>query len=297
MSELEVVLEGGHFYEGARWHEGRLWVSDFFGHQVVSTDTRGDVRTEAKVPTQPSGLGWLPDGRLLIVSMLDQTILRREASGELTVVADGSTLTGGQQLNDMVVDRAGRAFVSSLGFNPHVGDPIATGPLLRVDPDGSISVAASDLHMPNGLTILAGPDGDVLVVAETLGNRLSAFDIGADGALSARRDWARFGAPRTTDDLMGAMGELSALPDGLASDAEGAVWFADALRGMAVRVAAGGEVLQEIPTGNGTFSVALGGDDGHTLFLCVAPDFSPGPRTEKAEAKVLATRVDVPARA
>jgi sugar lactone lactonase YvrE len=217
MTTLSPVLDKGYFFEGARWHDGRLWVSDFFGHEVVSADTRGEVTIEAVVDNQPSGLGWLPSGELLVVSMLDKKLLRRESTGTLVEVADISVEARDSQANDMVVDANGRAYISALGFNPYVGEPISRAPLIRVDPDGAVTVVAVDLDMPNGLAILGG---NVVVVAETLGNRLSAFDIGADGSLGARRDWAVFGPARSTDDLLVAMGEMRVGADGIVADSQ-----------------------------------------------------------------------------
>ena len=291
MTTLAPVLDKGHFFEGARWREGRLWVSDFFGHRVISTDTRGEVTIEALVDNQPSGLGWLPDGELLVVSMLNQKLLRRQSTDTMVEVADISVQAGGSQANDMVVDAHGRAYISVLGFNPYVGEPISRAPLIRVDPDGSVVVVAEGLDMPNGLAIL---DGSVLVVAETLGNRLSAFDIEPDGSLGPRRDWAIFGPPRSTDDLMVAMGEMRVGADGIVADSQGGVWVADGLHNRALRVE-GGAVTAEISTGEfGCYSCALGGAQGKTLFLCVAPDFSAELRSAAAESHVLAVAVDVP---
>lgn len=296
MTTLAPVLDKGHlkghFFEGARWHEGRLWVSDFFGHRVVSTDTRGDVTIEAVVDNQPSGLGWLPSGELLVVSMLDRKLLRRESTGALTEVADVSVQARGSEANDMVVDAHGGAYISVLGFNPYIGEPISRAPLIRVDPDGSVAVVAEDLNMPNGLAIL---DGEVLVVAETLGNRLSAFDIEADGSLGSRRDWATFGPRRSSDDLMVAMGEMRVGADGIVADSQRGVWVADSLHNRAIRVEEGGAVTDEISTGEfGCYSCALGGAQGKTLFLCVAPDFSAELRSAAAESHVMAAAVDVP---
>ena len=289
---MEVVLEGGHFFEGARWHRDRLWVSDFFAHRVCSTDTLGDVRTEAKVLTQPSGLGWLPDGRLLVVSMLDQTLLRREHWGELTVVARLSDQVDGNQLNDMAVDERGRAYLTSLGFDPHGGDPIAPAPLCRVDPDGTVTVVARDLAMPNGIAVLPG---GVLVVAETLGNRLTGFDIAEDGSLTNRRDWAEFGPRPGTTDVGEALGRLAVMPDGIAVDSLGGIWVADFPRARVIRVVEGGEITDEVSTGGlPSFSCALGGAAGTTLFICVAPNFSPGRCSAAADSMVLATEVTVP---
>lgn len=293
MTTLSPVLDKGHFFEGARWHDDRLWVSDFFGHQVVSLDLKGDVTVEAVVDNQPSGLGWLPSGELLVVSMLDRKLLRRESTGAVVQLADVSVEARGSQANDMVVDANGRAYISVLGFDPYVGESISSAPLIRVDPDGSVVIVAEDLNMPNGLAILGG---NVLVVSETLGNRLSAFDIRADGSLGARRDWATFGPPRSTDDLMAAMGEMRVGADGIVADSQGGVWVADGLYNRAIRVEEGGTVTDEVSTGEfGCYSCALGGVEGKTLFLCIAPDFSAELRSAAAESHVVAVAVDVPA--
>jgi sugar lactone lactonase YvrE len=293
VTNMRIILDKGHFFEGPRWRGDRLFLSDFFAHQVLSTDLDSNVRIEAEVDQQPSGLGWLPDGRLLIVSMLDQKLLRREEDGTLVVIAELAKESGGEQLNDMVVDSQGRAYISSLGFNPHLGEPIGPAPLIRVDPDGAVTLAVPrDMNMCNGLGII----GSTLVVSETLGNRLLGFDIEHDGSLTGRRDWADFGPRITTTDLMEAMGQVVVAPDGLCPDSSGAVWVADALGNRAIRVAEGGKILQEISTGElGCYSCTLGGPDGRTLFLCVAPDFSDTARAAVAEAQVFAVEVEVPA--
>jgi sugar lactone lactonase YvrE len=291
MGELTVVVEKFSFLEGPRWRDGRIWVSDFYTEQVVSTDEHGaDLRVEALVLAQPSGLGWLPDGRLLIVSMRDHRVLRREPNGELAVHAELSEHATGL-LNDMVVDANGRAWVGNFGFDLMIGAPIAPAPLVRIDPDGRTTVATEPLHFPNGAVI----SGTTLIVSETFGHRISAFDIAADGGLSPRRDWATFGAVPATTDVEEALGQLSVAPDGMCLDAEGAVWIADALHNRALRVREGGEVLQEISTGDtGVYALALGGDDGRTLYLCTAPGFAEHERRHTREAKLLSTRVEVP---
>jgi sugar lactone lactonase YvrE len=291
MSDLAVVVEKYSFLEGPRWHDGRIWVSDFYTHQVVSADEHGgDLRVEAQVPAQPSGLGWLPDGRLLIVSMRDHRLLRREPDGALSVHADVSSHAGGL-LNDMVVDSRGRTWVGNFGFDLMAGAPIAPAPLVRVDPDGSSTVASEPLHFPNGAVIT----GNTMIVNETFGHRISAFEIDADGGLSERRDWASFGPVPATTDVGEALGQLSVAPDGMCLDAEGAVWIADALGNRALRVREGGEVLQEISTGDtGVYALALGGADGRTLYLCTAPGFAEHERRHSRAAKLLAARVDVP---
>jgi sugar lactone lactonase YvrE len=293
--ELTVVLDKLSYLEGPRWHDGRVWVSDFYTHQVLSALPDGsDPRVEAEVPTQPSGLGWLPDGRLLIVSMRDHRLLRREASGELVVHADLSEFCTGH-LNDMVVDSAGRAYVGNFGFDLMAGDDMRTAALVRVDPDGTATQVADDLYFPNGAAIIRnGSIGSDLVVAETLGNRISAFALGADGSVGERRDWATFGDPPADRAFGEVLAALVVGADGICADAEGAVWAADALGNRAVRIV-GGEIVQTVDAGTGVFAVTLGGDDGHTLFLCTAPSFAEHERRDTRDAVLLATRVEVPA--
>jgi sugar lactone lactonase YvrE len=292
VGELSTVLEGYSFLEGPRWREGRLWVSDFYTHRVVSTDLRGDVRVEAEVPGQPSGLGWLPDGRLLVVSMRDHRVLRREPDGELVEHADLSAYTGGHS-NDMVVDAAGRAYVGDFGFDLMSGAPVRMTSLIRVEPDGTTAVAAEDMRFPNGALALDG----VLLVAETLGARISAFDIAGDGSLSGRRDWARFGDAPDTEDVGETIAALAVAPDGISGpDAEGAIWVADALGNRVLRVREGGEIAEEISTGEvGVYACVLGGENGRTLFLCTAPGFAEHERRDTREARLLAVDVAVPA--
>jgi sugar lactone lactonase YvrE len=289
--ELTTVLSERAYLECPRWHEGRLWIVDFYTYEVLSMAEDGsDVRVEASVPQQPSGLGWLPDGRLLVVSMRDSTILRREADGELVVHADLSSYVAGHP-NDMVVDDQGRAFVGNFGFDLMGGADVAPTVLLRVDPDGSVTQVADGLWFPNGSVITE--DG-VLLVDETFGNRVSAFDIAPDGSLSARRDWARFGDVPTATQLGEVLPSLAVAPDGCGLDAEGCLWLADAVNGRVLRVREGGEVVDEIAVDMGVFACMLGGSDGRTLFLCCAPDFDEHARSAAREAELRTVRVDVP---
>lgn len=292
MAGPSVVLAKQAYLEGPRWHDGRIWVSDFYTEQVVSADEHGgNVKVEAEVAGRPSGLGWLPDGRLLVVSMTDHRLLRREHDGSLVVHADLSGHVS-WPLNDMVVDDQGRAWVGNFGFDIMNGARPVPTPLLRVDPDGGVSVVSEPLHFPNGAVVL----GETLIVAESFGNRVSAFDILADGSLSERRDWARLGPVPASADFEERLGEVAVVPDGIAVDAEGALWVADAIGNRAIRLREGGEILEEISSGdNGTYAVALGGTDGRTLYLCTAPDFSEHNRKDTREAELLSVRVDVPA--
>jgi sugar lactone lactonase YvrE len=242
------------------------------------------------VPGQPSGLGFLPDGRALIVSMRDHRILVRGDSGELTEHADLSDAVPAV-LNDMIVDERGRAYVGNFGFDLMSGAPLRYTTLTRVDPDGTVSTVAEDLGFPNGMVILPG---GVLVVAETFAGRLTAFDVDEDGRLSNRRVWAQFGETPQTEDVGEALQRLQVAPDGICADAEGAIWVADPLHVRVIRVGEGGEILDEIPTGMGVYACMLGGDDGRTLFLCAAPSFAEHERRPVREAQLLAVRVEVP---
>jgi len=285
----ETLVAGGAFFECPRWHEGRLWVSDYWRHQVLAIAPDGATETMAQVPGSPSGLGWLPDGALLVVSMLDTKLLRVQ-NGATVVHADLSAHSGPQG-NDMVVDAVGRAYVSTIDFEGFA-DMAATN-LVRVDPDGSVSVAADGLLFPNGSVIT--PDGSTLIVAESWGQRLTAFDLRPDGSLTNRRDWARFAPPDA--DPRGQPAQWSCAPDGITLDAEGAVWVADAANKRAVRVREGGEVLEELGAGDlDVIACTLGGEDGRTLFLCVTPDFRlpPEEAARTRPARILTCRVDVP---
>ncbi|MEU6846596.1 SMP-30/gluconolactonase/LRE family protein [Streptomyces sp. NPDC046716] len=291
MSQPTPVLSGFAFTESPRWRDGRLWFSDFYQDQVFSAAEDGsDLRVEAAVPRQPSGLGWLPDGRLLIVSMRDARILRREPDGELTVHADlGDRMSG--HANDMVVDADGRAWIGSFGFDLMGGAPLAPAALYRVDPDGRVTEAATDLWFPNGMAIT--PER-VLLVTETFGNRVTAFDIGADGQLENRRVWAEFGAVPTEREFAGVVPQLVVSGDGACLDAEGALWIADATGARLLRVTEGGTVTDEIRPGTNVYACALGGAQGTTLFACAAPDFFEEARRPVREATILALPVTVP---
>lgn len=289
--ELTTVLTDRCFLECPRWHDGRIWVVDFYTHEVLSAREDGsDLVVEAVVPHQPSGLGWLPDGRLLVVSMRDAQLLRREPDGTLAVHADLSAHVTGHP-NDMVVDAQGRAYVGNFGFDLMGGAAIAPAALLRVDPDGTVTRVAEDLLFPNGSVLT---DDGVLLVDETFGNRVTAFDVAADGSLSGRRVWASFAPPPTTTSVAEALPQLVVAPDGCGLDAEGLLWVADAAHGRAVRVREGGEVVESVEAGSGVFACQLGGADGRTLFLCTAPDFDEHARSAAREGQLLSVRVEVP---
>lgn len=292
MADVTTVLSGFSFLEAPRWHNDRIWFSDFYTYHVYSANEDGsDLREEATVPTQPSGLGWLPDGRLLIVSMRDRRMLRREADGTLVTHADlGDHATG--HLNDVVVDAQGRAYVGNFGFDLMSGGALETAALHRVDPDGTVTEVATDMWFPNGSVIT--PNG-TLMVNETFGNRISAFDVTADGRLTNHRVWAEFGPLPTDRALAQLMPQVKVAPDGGCLDAEGAMWIADGLGGRLLRVTEGGTITDEVRPGTNVYACALGGADGRTLFGCAAPDFDEGARKAAREASLVATKVTVPA--
>jgi sugar lactone lactonase YvrE len=288
---LTTLFEGGGFFEGPRWRDGTWWVSDFYRHTVSRITTGGDETVVVEVDGQPSGLGWLPDGSLVISSMKDQRVLRL-ADGELSTLADLGGLVGGH-LNDLVTDAAGHTYVGNFGFDLMGGAPPAPADLFRVDPDGTVTLAAAGLDFPNGAVIT--PDGSTLIVGETTGNRYTAFTIEADGTLTDRRVWAAFGDRPTAETFGESMAQIVIAPDGCALDADGHIWCADALGNRAVRVAPGGDIVEEVPApeGLGVYACMLGGEDGRTLMLCSAPDFFEHNRSVAREAVLLTTTVDV----
>ena len=286
--DVTVVLDGYTYFECPRWHDGRIWVSDFYSHRVISAQADGsDVRVEAEIPQQPSGLGWLPDGRLLVVSMRDHTILRREDDGSLVVHADLSAHVKAN-LNDMLVDDRGRAYVGNFGFDLMNMATPDTADLIRVDPDGSVRVVAEYLYFPNGMAFTG--DGELLV-DETVGNRISAFAVRPDGSLGERRDWAKFAELPDMSDMATALGQLVVAADGCCIDTDGSLWVADALGQRIVHVEPGKGIVDQLEFDTGVFACGLGGDDGRTLFVCAAPDFNEHQRKVETEGKLLAVRV------
>jgi len=274
MSETRVLLDGLRFPEGPRWHDGKLWFSDMHDGRVMTLDPSGRSETELRLDDESSGLGWLPDGRLLVVSMHQRKVLRRERDG-VVEHADLSDVAS-FHANDMVVDRAGRAYVGNFGFDLNGGEVYKTTKLALVHPDGRVAVAAEDLLFPNGTVIT--PDGSTMVIGETFAARLTAFDIAADGKLSNRRVWA---------ELEGAV------PDGICLDAEGAIWVASPISKGVLRVREGGEVVQRIAVEHQAYACMLGSEDRRTLYLCTAANHDPA-KTGDRTGRIEAVRVDVP---
>jgi sugar lactone lactonase YvrE len=281
-----VLAEGIYFGEGPRWRDGRLWFSDFYAHAVKSVSPDGDLRAEFEIDDQPSGLGWMPDGSMLIVSMTKRRLLRRRPDGWIGVHAElGQFATF--HCNDMVVDSAGGAYVGNFGFDLDgeirargVESVLADHPtakLIYVAPDGAVSVAAEDMHFPNGPVIT--PDGKTLILGETLAGVLTAFDIGPDGSLGNRRVWASC---------------QPAVPDGICLDADGAIWVANPIAPQCLRIAKGGEVLEVIDTGQPCYACMLGGDDGRTLFMLTAASSDHHAAAASATGRIVLAQVDSP---
>jgi len=275
MADFELLIDGINFGEGPRWHHDRLWYSDFYQHTVYTVSADGRREAVVEVPTQPSGLGWLPDGTLLIVSMTDRRVLAFDGR-ELTIHADLSEIAD-FHCNDMVVDPTGNAYVGNFGFDLFTDGVAGARParLALVRPDGTSEVAADGLMFPNGSVIT--PDGSTLIVGETMGARYTAFDIDDAGRLGPPRPWATVGGYA---------------PDGCTLDEDGGIWFADALGARVVRVLEGGEITDVLDVGRPTFACTLGGTDGRSLYVLTAPSADPTVAAASADGTVQVTRVE-----
>ena len=273
---VQALVPGLAFPEGPRWRDGKLWFSDIHGLDIIASDLGGRREVIASVAESPSGLGWTADGKLLAVSMNNRRLLRMEAEG-FVLHADLSSLANGP-CNDMVVTPAGRAYVGNFGFDMWAGAARAPASIIKVEPDGSAAIAADGLEFPNGMVIT--PDGKSLIVAESYANRLTRFDIAADGSLSNRRIFA---------DLPGVV------PDGICLDAEGAVWVGHARAPQCLRVFDGGKIDTIIHTAEGRHDYAcmLGGAERRTLLLCTSATRGPDSATART-GRIEFTHVDVP---
>lgn len=261
---MDVLLDGLGIPESLRWHNGRLWFCDWGAAEVRTLGADGRTQLELRVAAGlPISIDWLPDGRLLVVSGREGLLFRRESNDEL--VTHGDLRSIDPLFNELVVDARGSAYANGAS-------------LALVTLDGAVRREAGDLAFGNGMAITA--DGSTLIVAESHGHRLTAFDIGPDGGLSGRRVWADLG---------------DAAPDGICLDAEGACWYADVPHRRCVRVREGGEVLDVLEADRGCFSCMLGGDDGRTLYVGAAEWFGMDRIAETAgTGRILAERVAVP---
>ena len=249
MVNVKPLIDGLAFAEGPRWDNGKLWFSDMQGLTVMNVDLDGRTEKVAEVPNWPSGLGWLPDGRLLIVSMTDRKLLRLDPGG-LKVHADLFELAS-FHCNDMVVDGKGNAYVGNFGYDILAHAAPKDAEVVLVKPDGSARVVASGLRCPNGSVVTA--DGKTLIVGESMGHKMTAFDIQSDGSLANERVWANV--------------DEGVVPDGCALDAEGAIWLAAPMTNELLRLHEGGLVSERIKFPRSVIACALGGADRRTLFV------------------------------
>lgn len=290
--DVAVLATGHSFLEGPRWFNGRLFVSDFYTQRVLAFDSRGAMEAICHVPGRPSGLGFTPEGTMLVVSMTDRRLLRWNGRS-LEEVVD-LRASAAFHTNDMHVDSSGRAYIGNFGFDPGAEQEIKPTNLLLVYPDGQVAVAAAELVFPNG--IVKTSDGATLLVAETFAARITAFDCREDGTLAGRRVWADLSTGRygTIGD---AVRSQDPLPDGIALDESGALWIGDANGAGPLLLAEGGEVLARVDTRDlAVYAVALGGHDRRTLFMCAAPPLSNASKPElERRACLLSCQVDVPA--
>jgi sugar lactone lactonase YvrE len=262
-AEPRILLTGLVLGESPRWHEDRLWFSDWGTQEIRAVDLDGRSEVITQVKSFPFSIDWLPDGRLLIVSASDRTCLCRESDGSLWTYAELKRLCD-RPWNEIVVDGRGNVYLNSIGFEMMTGEKPVTGVVALVTPDGSCSQVADGVAFPNGMVVT--PDNSTLILAESYGKRLTAFDIAPDGSLSKPRVWA----------------EVDGAPDGLCLDADGAIWYADVPNKRCVRIRKGGEVLQAIELDRGCFACMLGGRDRKTLFMLAAEWRGPSAMAEQA---------------
>jgi sugar lactone lactonase YvrE len=273
-----ILMTGVVFGEQPRWHDGRLWFSDWGRRQVIALSTDGASEVVHEGTGFPLCVDWLPDGRMLVVSAREGLLLRREPDGSLVTHGDLRGASEPAVGNELVVDGRGNAYVNGAGFDLMTGEDFAAGGVTLVSVDGSVRRVAADIAFPNGM--LVTPDNATLIVADSYGNCLFAFDIDDDGGLSNRRVWADLGA---------------GVPDGICLDADGAVWYADVPNRCCVRVREGGEVLQRIELDRGAFACALGGADRTTLFITANEWNGPAHMfDEPASGQVLAVQAPAP---
>ena len=286
------VADGFAFLEGPRWREGRLYVSDFYTSKVHAIDPTGAVETVCELDDQPSGLGFAPDGSLLVVSMKKRRLLRVRGS-KIEVAADLSSHAP-FHCNDMLVDGQGRAYIGNFGWNLYEEAEMRATHLLMVEPDGAVRVVADGLTFPNGMALTK--DGRTLLVAESFAARITAFDVDSDGALRGRRTWAAF-TDRTFTTIAESLEAGVVIPDGIALDARGELWIADVARRGPIRVAEGGAILEWIDTGESTvYAVALDAEGESTLYMCAGPPLLTYDPARERRGLLISTRLGEPGR-
>jgi sugar lactone lactonase YvrE len=275
MNEMRTLLTGRGLVESPRWHGDRLYFSDWSAGEVLSVDMAGHSEVVAQVKSLPLCTDWLPDGRQVIVSSPDGRLLCREPDGSLSMYAD----LGQPGWNDIVADGRGNIYVNRAGYNPMAGAGFQPGFVFLVTADGSVRQVADDIAFPNGMTVTA--DNSTLIIADSYRHNLVAFDIGAGGCLANRRIWAHLG---------------EGVPDGICSDEQNAVWYADVPNKRCVRVAQGGRVLQAVELDRGGFACMLGGPGRTTLFIVTAAwqGMTESEMVAPGSGQVVALDVEVP---
>ena len=281
MRENTIIVDGLTFPEGPRWYKDKLYFSDFFTHQVYATDPIGNCDSILKVPNQPSGLGWLPDETLLVVSMIDQKVLAYK-NNVLKEYADCSKYAN-FHCNDMIVNTNGNAYVGNFGFNRRKNENIKSTNLILVKPNEKPVIAAKDLYFPNGTIITE--DGKTLIIGETYAARLTAFDINDDGSLSNRRLWA---------DLANIEKDYKPVPDGICLDAENAIWMASPSTNEVIRIKEGGNIIDSIAVETNAYACVLGGEKRTTLFVCTSSSSDMETCLRSNEGRIESFEVEIP---
>ena len=303
MKELKKLTGGLYFGEGPRWHKNKLWFSDFYSHKVMTLDENNSLKTVCEVPSQPSGLGWLPNGDLLIVSMLDRKILRF-SEGSISVHADLSEYVA-HKCNDMVVGRDGTAYVGNFGMGD-AGESLNSTHLMIVKSDGTVLKGPDNLLFPNGTVITE--DGKNLIIAETLGAKLTSFDIEDNGELTNRKLWARTSPlfSLLIIKFLSSMGfDLSKVdfskysknlhvPDGICLDEKNGIWIASPTTKAVVRIEKGGNITDTINTPKGAFACMLGGKERKTLYVIISNSSDPEEAQASPEGEIHSIEVEIP---
>ena len=303
MKELKKLTGGLYFGEGPRWHENKLWFSDFYSHKVMTLDENNSLEAVCEVPSQPSGLGWLPNGDLLIVSMLDRKILKF-SEGSISVHADLSEYVA-HKCNDMVVGRDGTAYVGNFGMGD-AGESLNSTHLMIVKSDGTVLKGPDNLLFPNGTVITE--DGKKLIIAETLGAKLTSFDIEDNGELTNRKLWARTSPlfSLLIIKFLSSMGfDLSKVdfskysknlhvPDGICLDEKNGIWIASPTTKAVVRIEKGGNITDKINTPKGAFACMLGGKERKTLYVIISNSSDPEEAQASPEGEIHSIEVEIP---
>jgi len=276
---LASSATGIKFTESPRWHNDKLWFLDIHDKRIKTVDLSGSVTTVLELPFLPNAFGLTPQGIFVVGDAFQRRIHRMEGTA-LKQVADISNITN-FCLSDGIVDAQGRLYVGDIGFNfvDPAAKPVETCVIVLVGPDGTASVVADKLYFPNGMVIT--PDGRMLIVGETLGHRLTAFDIQEDGFLRNRRVWAQLPS--------------SVSPDGICLDTEGGVWCANPEgEDSVVRVREGGEITDRIRVATHAYAVMLGGPERRHLFISTSGSHDPAEIHRNPSASFHVVEVDVP---